>query len=122
MQIPNDAFVVVADGRKMLFFRNECDSDYLQLVFERKRKHDNSPDREQKTDEAEQSFSSAEPDRSKMDETDFHQFEEDRFTEETVKLPYHCAHDGDFEKLIIVAPPRMLDALRKTITKWCKSG
>lgn len=113
MKIPNDAFVVVADGRKMLFFRNEGDSEYPQLELERKRKQDNPPNREQKTDEAGRSFKSAGPGRSKMDETDFHQLEEDRFAEETADLLYKRAHKGDFAKLIIVAPPKTLGELRK---------
>ncbi|MGP1281925.1 MAG: host attachment family protein [Parasphingopyxis sp.] len=113
MRMPNDVFVVVADGRKMLFFRNEGDADYPQLELERKRKQDNPPNREQKTDEAGRSFSSAGPRRSKMQETDYHQLEEDRFAAETADLLYKRAHANDFEKLIIVAPPKTLGELRK---------
>lgn len=117
MQIPNETFVVVADGRKMLFFRNEGDSDYPQLELDRKRKQENPPTREQKTDEAGRSFNSAGPGRSKMQETDFHQLEEDRFADETADLLYKRAHDGDFEQLIVVAPPRTLGELRKKYHK-----
>ncbi|MEO1168048.1 MAG: host attachment family protein [Pseudomonadota bacterium] len=120
MKMPNNAFVVVADGRKMLFFRNEGDSEYPQLELERKRKQENPPNREHKTDEAGRSFSSAGPGRSKMAETDFHQLEEDRFAEETAKLLYRRAHDGDFEDLIIVAPPRTLGELRKNYHQTVK--
>jgi len=31
MQIPHNTFVLVADGRKMLFFRNEGDAAALNL-------------------------------------------------------------------------------------------
>ena len=31
MQLPHNSFVVVADGKKMLFFRNEGDGDYPKL-------------------------------------------------------------------------------------------
>ncbi len=113
MQMPNDTFVVVADGRKMLFLRNEGDADYPQLELERKRKQENPPNREQKTDTAGRSHSSTSAHSSKMQETDFHQLEEDRFAAETTELLYKRAHQGDFEKLIIVAPPKALGEMRK---------
>lgn len=117
MLIPNGTFVVVADGRKMLFFRNEGDAAYPQLELERKRKQDNPPNREQKSDEAGRSFSSGSSQRSKMEETDFHQLEEDRFAAETADLLYKRAHNNDFEKLLIIAPPRTLGELRKKYHK-----
>lgn len=113
MDMPNGTFVVVADGRKMLFFRNEGDADYPQLELERKRKQENPSNREQKSDEAGRSFASGAARRSKMQETDFHQLEEDRFAAQTADLLYERAHSGDYEKLLIVAPPRTLGELRK---------
>ncbi|MBC2778158.1 host attachment family protein [Parasphingopyxis marina] len=113
MRIPNDTCILVADGRKMLFFRNEGDADYLQLELETKRTQDNPPNREHKTDSAGRNFSSAGPRRSKMQETDFHQLEEDRFAAETADLLYKRAHAGEIEKLLIVAPPRTLGELRR---------
>ena len=113
MQIPNGTFVVVADGRKMLFFRNEGDADYPQLELDRKRRQDNPPNREIKTDEAGRVHASAGTARSKMGETDFHQLEEDRFAAETADLLYRRAHDGDYEKLVVIAPPATLGELRR---------
>lgn len=113
MQIPNGTFVVVADGRKMLFFRNEGDADYPQLELERKRRQEDPPDREIKTDDAGSVHASAGTARSKMGEADFHQLEEDRFAAETADLLYRRAHDGDFEKLLVIAPPNTLGELRK---------
>ena len=113
MEIPNGTFVVVADGEKMLFFRNEGDAQYPQLELERKRKQDNPPNRELKANQAGRSFASDSARRSKVDDTDFHQLAEDRFASETADLLYKRAHDGDFEKLLVVAPPRTLGELRK---------
>src|SRR3954465_6550316 len=50
MQLPHNSFVVVADGKKMLFFRNEGDGDYPRLEVERKRETADAADRDQKTD------------------------------------------------------------------------
>ncbi|MGN6270834.1 MAG: host attachment family protein [Sphingomonas sp.] len=113
MLVPHDAFVVVADGRKMLFFRNEGDAAYPNLIVERVREQDNPPDREQSTDAPGSAFSSNGSGRSSYDETDFHQLEEDRFAAETAERLKKRALANDFEKLIVIAPPRTLGELRK---------
>ncbi|GAA0729088.1 host attachment family protein [Sphingomonas japonica] len=113
MHIAHKAFVVVADGRKMLFFRNEGDEVHLNLVVERVREQDNPPDREQGTDTPGRTFSSNGAGRSAYEETDFHQLEEDRFAAETADLLKKRALRNDFDQLVIVAPPRTLGELRK---------
>lgn len=117
MQVPHKAFVVVADGRKMLFLRNEGDADYPNLQVERKREQDNPSNGEQTTDAPGRSFSSVGAGRSAYEETDFHQLEEDRFAAETAELLKKRALENDFESLIIVAPPRTLGELRKNYHK-----
>jgi protein required for attachment to host cells len=114
MQVPHRSFVVVADGKKMLFFRNEGDSEYPKLEVERKREQVNPADRDQKTDLAGQAPSgSGGAGYSSYGETDFHQLEEDRFAAETAELLRKRALNNDFESLIIVAPPKTLGELRK---------
>lgn len=113
MQVPHNSFVVVADGKKMLFFRNEGDAEFLKLEVERKREQDNPPDRVQSRDEPGRSFDAASPGRSAYEETDFHQLEEDRFAHQTAELLKKRALRNEFESLIIVAPPRTLGELRK---------
>lgn len=117
MQVPHEAFVVVADGRKMLFFRNEGDAEHLNLVVERVREQDNPSDGDQSTDRPGRSFSSVGSGRSAYEETDFHQLEEDRFAAETAELLRKRALRNDFEKLVIVAPPKTLGELRKAYHK-----
>ena len=113
MQVPHQAFVVVADGRKMLFFRNEGDAEHPNLVLERVREQDNPASRDQATDAPGTSFSSVGPGRSSYQETDFHQLEEDRFAAETADRLKRRALNNDFEKLIVIAPPKTLGELRK---------
>lgn len=117
MQVPHNAMVVVADGRKMLFLRNEGDAEYPNLQVERKREQDNPSNGEIKTDAPGRSFSSVGPGRSAYEETDFHQLEEDRFAAETAELLRKRALANDFETLIVVAPPRTLGELRKNYHK-----
>jgi protein required for attachment to host cells len=114
MQVPHNSFVLVADGKKMLFFRNEGDAAFPKLEVERKREQENPADRDQKTDDRGRTFdSSGGAGRSAYEEVDFHQLEEDRFAAETAELLRKRALNNDFESLIIVAPPRTLGELRK---------
>lgn len=113
MQVPHNSCVVVADGAKMLFFRNEGDAEFLKLEVERKREQDNPADRDQGTDSPGRTFSSTGAGRSAYEETDFHQLEEDRFAAQTAELLKQRALRNEFESLIIVAPPKTLGELRK---------
>ena len=136
MQVPHDAVVVVADGRKMLFLRNEGDARIPNLQVEHHEIHANPKDSDQKRDQSGQSMSTQSgsgapplaqggsmhamgggaqfaPSRGTMGETDFHQLEEDRFAAETAEMLKKRALNHEFEALIIVAPPRTLGELRK---------
>lgn len=117
MRVPHNSMIVVADGAKALFFRNEGDGEHPNLVVERKDEQDNPPDRAQSTDAPGRSFSSVGPGRSAYEETDFHQLEEDRFAANTAEMLNRRALEGDFESLVIVAPPRTLGELRKHLHK-----
>jgi len=113
MQIPHNAAVLVADGRKMLFLRNAGDDIYPNLVVEHAEEQANPKDSDQKSDAPGLSFSSVGSGRSTMDEVDFHQLEEDRFAADAADLLKRRALANDFESLIIIAPPRTLGELRK---------
>ena len=113
MQVPHNAFVVVADGRKALFLRNEGDGVYPNLQVEHAEERINPSNGDQTTDRPGRAFSSVGSGRSAYEETDFHQLEEDRFAAETADLLKTRALNNDFESLIIVAPPETLGELRK---------
>jgi len=118
MQVPHDTVVVVADGRKMLFLRNEGDAWAPNLQVEKKvvDKH-NPAHHDQATDLAGGAMGTrtagAQWSGGNMEEVDFHQLEEDRFAAETAALLKERALRQDFESLIIIAPPRTLGELRK---------
>jgi protein required for attachment to host cells len=113
MQVAHKSVVVVADGRKMLFLRNEGDEVHLNLIVERAVEQDNPSDGDQKTDHAGRSSSSVGGGQNSMQEVDFHQLEENRFAAETADLLKRRALKNDFDSLIIIAPPRTLGELRK---------
>jgi protein required for attachment to host cells len=114
MQLAHNSFVVVADGKKSLFFRNEGDGEFPNLIVERKEVQNNPADRDQKSDEPGSTFdSSGGAGRSAYQETDYHQLEEDRFAAETADMLKKRALRNEYESLIVVAPPRTLGELRK---------
>ncbi len=110
MKVPHNSFVLVVDGRKSLFFRNDGDADYPNLVVEQAVEQNNPADRDQKTDRAGQASSTT---GGTMGEVDFHQQEEDRFAAETADMLKRRALANEFESLIVVAPPKTLGELRK---------
>lgn len=113
MRVPHNSFVLVADGKKSLFFRNDGDGDFLNLVVEHKDIHENPKDGDQKSDAPGSVHSRVGTARSAMEEVDFHQLEEDRFAAETAALLKERALRNGFDSLIVVAPPKTLGELRK---------
>ncbi len=113
MQLPHNAAVLVADGRKLLFLRNEGDDTHPNLTVEHAEEQANPKDSDQKSDAPGVSYSSFGSGRNTMEEVDFHQLEEDRFAADAAKLLERRALAGDFDSLIVIAPPHTLGELRK---------
>jgi protein required for attachment to host cells len=118
MPLPHNALVLVADGRKMLFFRNHGDENQIDLRTEA---HDarryQRKEREIKTDAPGMTRQSFGYGRSTYEETDFHQQEEDRWIKEAAEELNKRALRGDFDTVAIVAPPKALGVLKKCLHK-----
>ena len=113
MNLSHNTVVLVADGRKMLFLRNEGDGAHPNLIVERAQEHADASTTEQGTDRPGRTQSSVGPGRNSYEQADFHQIEEDRFAAEAADMLKRRALANDFDKLIVVAPPRTLGELRK---------
>ena len=117
MPLPHNALVLVADGRKMLFFRNHGDENQIDLRTE---SHDARQDRKERyfrTDApgtVKQSFGFG---HSTYEETDFQQQEEDRWIKDAAEELKARALRGDFDALAVVAPPKALGVLKKCLHK-----
>ena len=117
MALPNQALVLVADGRKMLFFRNHGDENQIDLRTEAHDEREDAMDRDLKTDAPGTQSPRAGIGRDTMEETDFHQQEEDRWIKDAAEELNRRALRNDFEALAIVAPPKALGVLRKELRK-----
>jgi protein required for attachment to host cells len=121
MPIPNRALVLVIDGRKMLFFRNEGDENQIDLRTEAHEERDDASfDRELKRDApgtAAGGSSGGQAQRPAMEETDFKQQDEDNWVKEAAEDLRLRALRNNFDHLCIVAPPKALGVLRKALHK-----
>ncbi|RMB36051.1 protein required for attachment to host cells [Sphingomonas sp. PP-F2F-G114-C0414] len=113
MHLPHNSVVLVADGRKMLFLRNEGDAEFPNLVVEKAQEQDNPATRDQATDSAGRASSPQGGVQSSVEPTDFHQIEEDRFAADAADFLKTGALKNKYDSLIVVAPPKTLGELRK---------
>ena len=117
MPLPNNALVLVADGRKMLLFRNRGDENQIDLRTEAHGEREDRKDSDIKTDAPGAQQQSAGYGRSTYEETDFHQQEEDLWVKDAAEDLRVRALRNDYDALAIVAPPKALGVLRKALHK-----
>ena len=117
MALPHRALVLVADGTKVLFLRNQGDQNQIDLRTESHAARQDRKDREIKTDAPGATKQSMGFGRPAMEETDFHQQEKDRWAKDAADELKKRALRNDFEALAIIAPPRTLAILRKELHK-----
>ena len=111
IRLEHDIWVVVADGEKALFLRNEGDSQYPNLqVF----REEGSGARDQGNGRSGNDSSNG---KSAFQDTDWHRADKERFADEIAARLYKMAHRGDFKKVILVAPPVVLGEMRKAMHK-----
>jgi len=121
IRIPHNTYVLVGDGRKALFLRNEGNGAALDLKTERILTNDNPPTREQGSGRPGRSFQSVGSSRSAVEQTDWHEIGEQRFARTIADALEALARDREIPGFVIVAPPRTLADLRQSIGADTKS-
>lgn len=102
-KIPNNAFVVVADGAGARFFRNSGQADNVSLKAEGEFKPNNLLDK---------GASGMRPAESSARETD-----EATFAKQLANELYRRAHSGEFAALVLIADPQTLGQIRPSLHK-----
>lgn len=116
----NGTWVLIADGEKALFLENVTDDADPHLQVRRVEQQDNPKDIEQSANrpgrmqEGRPGGETSGP-RSAFDDTDWHALAKERFATDLSDILYKQAHRGAFERLIIVAAPKVLGDLRKAL-------
>ena len=52
-----------------------------------------------------------------MEQTDWHRIAKERFADEIAERLYKMAHRGDYERIVLVAPPIVLGEMRQKLHK-----
>ncbi len=104
MVIPHDTLLLVADGEKMMFLRNQGDG--LQPEFQVESRQDR-PDLSSKGEMSGTGTGGG--------DHDYHKDEENRFAADLAEQLRIRALAHDFDALIIIAPPRTLSEIRKNL-------
>ena len=114
--IAHDTWILVGDGRKALMLRNDGTPQRPSLnVLDVLKDGDNPPTHAQGADRPGRVMQSNPGGRSAVEQTDWHEIAEERFAASVAQKLNAAAHDNHFEKLILVAPPNTLAALRKKL-------
>jgi protein required for attachment to host cells len=115
---------MVGDGARAIFFRNTGSALEPKLTVENVFEQDNPPTREQGTDRPTRGADftggwagNVGSPRSNIEQTDWHQLNEDRFAKDVAEKLYELTHAHRLERLVIVAPPKVLGTLRKSLHK-----
>ena len=116
MLIPHGSVVLVADGAKMLFFRNAGDAGRIDLKVVEADQQRDAPDGAIKSDAAGRKAGGG-----TVGEADYHLQAEQRFAAEAAERINRGALSGEYERLIIVASPKTLGELRKHYHKEAQS-
>jgi protein required for attachment to host cells len=111
-EIPHNTLVLVGDGRKALFLRNSGAQMNIKLEVEHRLLHPAPPTHEMGTDRPGRTVSGPSNVRSAMEQTDWHQIEEDHFVDTIAGVLARAAADDPDLKIAIVLPPKALGHLR----------
>ena len=109
-------WAAVADGGKALILVNEGTDAAPLLSVLAKDALDNPPAREQGSDQAGRRPGTGVGQRSAMETTDWHELGEARFLRDFAGRLNRAAENGRYERLILVAPPKVLGELRAALT------
>lgn len=117
INLKHGLLVMVADGEKALFLKNEGDNLYPHLQLFQEMNQDNPATREQGSDSPGRYNDGPSVHRSTVEETDWHRQGKERFAEEIADRLYKLAHHGIFDDIVLVAPPLVLGTMRKKLHK-----
>jgi len=106
-------WVVVCDGKKALVFENVGDTKFISLKAREVYEQPDEKTHELGTDAPGRSINSIDARRSTVEQTDWHDQEEQRFLQRLAGRLDAEVHAGNAKSLIVVAPPRALGVLRQ---------
>jgi protein required for attachment to host cells len=110
-------YVLIADGEKALLLRNVGEADFPHLQVARKEVQENPATREQGASPPGRFNDGPSVHRSAVEETDWHRLAKERFADDLSDMLYKRVHSGRIDRLVLVASPMVLGALRNKLHK-----
>lgn len=111
-------WVLVADGGRARILHNDGPGRGLLPVAGHHYETELPPDRELRSDRPGRTFESADSSRHGISPpTDYHRLEKERFIERLAGIVDDAARTGEYDRLVIVAPPQALGVLRQALGK-----
>ncbi|MEX2298408.1 MAG: host attachment protein [Dongiaceae bacterium] len=109
-------WVVVADGKRAAIFQNDGPSRGLTALPGHHYETELPPDRALRSDKPGRVFESADSARHGIAPTiDYHRQAKDRFVARIAGIVEHAAQQGEYDRLVVVAPPQALGELRAAL-------
>ena len=115
--LPHNTWVLIADGEKALYLVNKGDDMDMHLVVRDKEEQDNPQAQEWAANRPGRFNDGPNVQRSKVEDTDWHQLEKERFAHDVADQLYKDAHKGKFDRLVIIASRPVLSELRQEMHK-----
>jgi protein required for attachment to host cells len=112
MQLENGTWVLVLDGTKALIFENVTDGADPNLQVVRKDENEATDSKGESTTGPEQQGT-----RRQLDANVMHSTTESGFAEEMAEWLYKAAHRNRFQKIVLVAPDKVIGLLRGKLHK-----
>ena len=115
------SWVLIADGEKALFLRNDLDAENFDLNVVRIEEQENPSDYDQSANRPGRMPDTGVGQRSALDDTDWHELAKERFADDLADILYKQAHRGAFDRIVICAPAKTLGELRRKLHKEVSS-
>jgi protein required for attachment to host cells len=122
LKADHGAWVVVCDGAKALVLENAGNRKAPNLRTREVYEHDDPKTRELGSDKPGRAFSSVGNGHSAIEQTDWHDLEEQRFLTQLAARLDKAVLGGETPSLIVVAPPRAIGVLRKAFTSHVRQA
>lgn len=122
VKIRRGEWLVVADGGRALILENVGDALHPNLKTKEVFEHNDSKTSELGTDRPGRSISSVGSARSAMEQTDWHEQEEERFLGRIAARLDKAVLGGEVKDLILIAPPAAIGTLRKAISQHVREA
>ncbi|QFT82156.1 Protein required for attachment to host cells [Roseovarius sp. THAF27] len=116
-ELKRGTWVVVTDSEKALFLRNLTDHQDPNFEVMDTEEQENPSDIEQSANRPGRMQDTGVQQMSALDDTDWHELQKERFASDLSDILYAAAHKGEFDRLILVAAPKVLGHLRDDMHK-----